>query len=159
MDGSEFDARDVALMTRALELARDAGSNGEVPVGAVLADASGVILAEAANAPIRLSDPTAHAEMLVLRAAGARLRNYRLPDCTLYVTLEPCAMCTGAIVHARLARLCYGADDPKAGACGGRLDLLGDPAMNHRVEKRAGLLGEECGALLRTFFAARRRCC
>lgn len=153
---SERDARDVAHMQRALELARAAGQGGEVPVGAVLVDASGTVLAEAANAPIELCDPTAHAEIRALRAAGARLGNYRLAGCVLYVTLEPCAMCAGAMVHARLAEVCYGADDPKSGACGGVVDLLAHPVMNHRVRKRAGLLGEECGALLRDFFATRR---
>lgn len=153
---SEHDARDVAHMRRALELAREAGRNGEVPVGAVLVDAAGTVLAEAANAPIALCDPSAHAEMLVLRAAGGRLRNYRLNDCVLYVTLEPCAMCAGAIIHARLAELCYGARDPKSGACGSVLDVLAHPAMNHRVRARSGLLGQECGDLLKEFFAARR---
>jgi tRNA(adenine34) deaminase len=147
---------DGAHMRRALELARAAGRNGEVPVGAVLVDSQGDVLAETANAPIGLSDPSAHAEMLALRAAGAKLRNYRLNGCVLYVTLEPCVMCAGAIVHARLAEVVFGAADPKSGACGSVLDVLGHPAMNHRVEVRSGVLGQECGDTLKAFFATRR---
>src|SRR5687768_12239939 len=110
-------------MEQALACAREAQSAGEVPVGAVLADATGAVIARAANSPIARHDPTAHAEMLVLRAAGQALGNYRLPGCVLYVTLEPCAMCVGALVHARIARIVYGAPDPKTGACGSVLDL------------------------------------
>ena len=157
MHVSERDAVGIVHMRRALELAREAGLAGEVPIGAVLVAANGAVLAEAANASIALCDPTAHAEIRVLRAAGGRERNYRLTGSTLYVTLEPCAMCAGALVHARVAELCFGATDPKAGACGGALDVLGAPMLNHRVAQRSGLLADECGALLKDFFAARRR--
>ncbi len=114
---------DRLLMQQALACAREAELPGEVPVGAVLVDATGAVVARAANAPIARHDPTAHAEMLALRAAGRALGNYRLPGCVLYVTLEPCAMCVGALVHARLARIVYGAPDPKTGACGSVFDL------------------------------------
>jgi tRNA(adenine34) deaminase len=129
---------------------------GEVPVGAVLVAADGAVLAEAGNAPIADNDPTAHAEMRVLRAAGRTLGNYRLPGTTLYVTLEPCAMCAGAVVHARVARIVYGAADPRAGACGTVLDLVRHPALNHRVEVLAGVAEQDCAALLKAFFAERR---
>jgi len=147
---------DLVLMAQALACARDAESAGEVPVGAVIADATGAVLARAANAPIARHDPTAHAEMLALRAAGRALGNYRLPGCVLYVTLEPCAMCVGALVHARIARIVYGAPDPKTGACGSVFDLAATPKMNHRIEVLGGVLAEECGAVLKQFFAARR---
>lgn len=149
----DFDAQ---CMRRALELASAAESQGEVPVGAVIVTAAGDVIAEAANGPIALNDPTAHAEVLALRQAGAELRNYRLPGCILYVTLEPCAMCAAAIVHARIGRLVYAAADPKAGACGGALDLLSAPSMNHRVEVDAGLLADASAELLRGFFQRRR---
>src|SRR5512147_1962359 len=116
-------ASDATLMAVAVECARDAGARGEVPVGAVLVDAAGVVVARAANAPIASRDPTAHAEILALRAGGLALGNYRLPGCVLYVTLEPCAMCVGALVHARVARVVFGAADPKTGAFGSALDL------------------------------------
>jgi tRNA(adenine34) deaminase len=144
------------LMEQALACAREAGSAGEVPVGAVLADATGAVIARAANSPIARHDPTAHAEMLVLRAAGRALGNYRLPGCVLFVTLEPCAMCVGALVHARVARIVYGAPDPKTGACGSVFDLAANPKMNHRIEVMGGVLAEESAALLKQFFAARR---
>lgn len=147
---------DVVWMEQALAAAREAGIVGEVPVGAVIVAPSGELLARAANAPIALHDPTAHAEILALRAAGQALRNYRLPGCTLYVTLEPCAMCVGALVHARIARLVYGAVDIKAGACGSALNLAGSAKLNHRVEITSGVRAEESAALLREFFAARR---
>jgi tRNA(adenine34) deaminase len=143
-------------MELALECAREAQAAGEVPVGAVLADASGAVIARAANAPIARRDPTAHAEMLALRAAGRALGNYRLVGCVLYVTLEPCAMCVGALVHARVARIVYGAADPKTGACGSVFDLAASPKMNHRIEVKGGVLAEECGTLLKRFFEARR---
>lgn len=148
--------QDAEHLHRALELARAAESQGEVPIGAVIVSGDGEVIAEAANGPIALNDPTAHAEVLALRQAGGALRNYRLPGCTLYVTLEPCAMCTSAIVHARIARLVYAATDPKAGACGGAMDLINSPTMNHRVTVESGLLAEESGALLKAFFQARR---
>jgi tRNA(adenine34) deaminase len=149
-------AVDLVLMEQALACAREAESAGEVPVGAVLVAAEGAVLARAANAPIARNDPTAHAEMLALRAAGQVLGNYRLPGCTLYVTLEPCAMCVGALVHARIARIVYGAPDPKTGACGSVFDLAASPRLNHRIEVTGGVLGDDCGALLKRFFAARR---
>jgi tRNA(adenine34) deaminase len=148
--------RDYAHMARALDAAREAGARGEVPVGAVLVAADDSVVAVAANAPIASHDPTAHAEIVALRAAGRALRNYRLPGCTLYVTLEPCAMCVGALVHARLARVVYAARDPKTGACGSALDLAGSPHFNHRLSVTGGVLEEESAALLRAFFEARR---
>jgi tRNA(adenine34) deaminase len=155
MTGSNADPTHT-LMQQALACAREAESAGEVPVGAVIADATGAVVARAANAPIARHDATAHAEMLALRAAGRALGNYRLPDCVLYVTLEPCAMCVGALVHARVARIVYGAADPKTGACGSVFDLAASPKMNHRIEVTGGVLAAECGALLKQFFAARR---
>jgi tRNA(adenine34) deaminase len=147
---------DAAFMAMALACARDAHARDEVPVGAVLVDAQGVVIARSANAPIASHDPTAHAEMSALRVGGRALGNYRLPGCTLYVTLEPCAMCVGALVHARITRLVYGAADPKTGACGSALDLAAHASMNHRLVVTGGVLAEECGALLRQFFAVRR---
>jgi tRNA(adenine34) deaminase len=143
-------------MDQALAAAREAEAAGEVPVGAVIVGPSGELLARAANAPIAEHDPTAHAEILALRAAGRALGNYRLPGCTLYVTLEPCAMCVGALVHARIARLAYGAADPKAGACGSVFDLADGAKLNHRIEVVGGVRAEECAALLKRFFASRR---
>lgn len=148
--------QDEAFMRRAIELAREAARCGEVPVGAVLIDADGAVLAEARNAPIRSNDPTAHAEILALRDAGARLGNYRLPGTTLYVTLEPCAMCAGALVHARVARLVFAAADPKTGACGSVFDLVRSDRLNHRLEVAAGILERDSAELLRGFFSARR---
>lgn len=144
-------------MRRALDNARAAYARGEVPVGAVLVDGDGAVIAEAGNAPIALHDPTAHAEIVALRAAGRRLQNYRLPGCVLYVTLEPCAMCVGALVHARVARIVYAADDPKSGACGSVFDLAASDRMNHRIAVTGGVCGEESADLLRRFFAERRR--
>ena len=143
-------------MEQALACAREAEANGEVPVGAVIVDSAGVPLARAANAPIAAHDATAHAEILALRAAGRALGNYRLPGCVLYVTLEPCAMCVGALVHARVARIVYGAPDPKTGACGSVFELSSSPKLNHRMEVTGGVLAEESAALLKRFFAARR---
>jgi tRNA(adenine34) deaminase len=147
---------DRVMMEQALACARDAEAAGEVPVGAVIVDATGFVVACAANAPIARHDARAHAEVLALRAAGRALGNYRLPGCVLYVTLEPCAMCVGALVHARVARIVYGAPDPKAGACGSVFDLAASAKMNHRIEVVGGVVAEECGALLKQFFAARR---
>ena len=155
MSGSDA-AADLELMEHALACAREAEAAGEVPVGAVIVDAAGAVVARAANAPIARNDPTAHAELLALRAAGRVLGNYRLPGCVLYVTLEPCAMCVGALVHSRIARIVYGAADPKTGACGSVFDLAANAKMNHRIEVVGGVLAEECGALLKQFFAARR---
>jgi tRNA(adenine34) deaminase len=150
-------AEDERWMRRALDLARHAAEAGEVPVGAVLVR-DGEIVGEGFNQPIGEQDPTAHAEIRALRDAGRRAGNYRLPGTTLYVTLEPCVMCAGAIVHARVERVVYGAPDPKGGACGGVFDLLpSDGRFNHRTEIAGGVLAEECGELLRIFFRERRR--
>ncbi len=147
---------DVQYMHRALALARHAEQAGEVPVGAVVI-LDGEVIGEGWNQPIRSNDPSAHAEMIALRSAAARLRNYRLPGATLYVTLEPCAMCAGAIVQARVARVVYGAADPKAGAAGSVFNLLASERLNHRTQITSGVLGEECGEALRRFFQARRQ--
>jgi tRNA(adenine34) deaminase len=144
------------FMQRALELADRAEAEGEVPVGAVLVSACGEIIGEGWNRPIVSHDPTAHAEIQALRAAAARLGNYRLPDTTLYVTLEPCPMCAGALVHARIARVVYGASDPRAGAAGTVFNLLQSEVLNHRAQVQGGVLGEACGEQLRTFFRRRR---
>ncbi len=148
-------AVDADFMTTAMDYAAQAELAGEVPVGAVLVR-DGEIVAAAANGVIAGHDPTGHAEVLALRRAGAQLGNYRLPHSTLYVTLEPCAMCAGALIHARISRLVFGASDPQRGAAGSALDLFGHPGMNHRVEVIGGVLADECGALLRNFFKARR---
>ena len=142
-------------MQAALAEARAAEAAGEVPVGAV-AVVEGSILARGQNRVLRDVDPTAHAEMVVLRAAAEAIGNYRLTGCELYVTLEPCAMCAGAMVHARLARLVYGASDPKAGAAGSVLAVVNHPQLNHQMEITGGVLAEECGTLLREFFRPRR---
>jgi tRNA(adenine34) deaminase len=142
-------------MLAALEQARMAQAAGEVPVGAVVVK-EGAVIGAGFNAPISGHDPTAHAEIRALRQAAQRLGNYRLPDCELYVTLEPCAMCVGAILHARIAHLVYGAADPKTGACGSVINLFAEPRLNHHARLSAGVLAEECGALLRDFFAAKR---
>jgi len=146
---------DVHLMDLALSEARRCLEWGDVPVGAVVARGEET-LAAAGNQRERLADPTAHAEILALREASKRLGTWRLEGCTLYVTLEPCAMCAGAIVLARIDRLVYGASDPKAGAVGSLMDLSQDPRLNHRFEVERGVLAEEAGELLRTFFRARR---
>ena len=146
---------DEFFLRAAIAEARHAQAGGEVPVGAVLVR-NNEMLATGANRVIRDSDPSAHAEIVALRAAGLALANYRLLDCTLYVTLEPCAMCAAAILHARLRRLVYAAPDPKAGACGSVLEVLNHPRLNHRVEVTRGLLAEECSVLLTNFFRARR---
>ena len=142
-------------MGEALALAREAARRGEVPVGALVVR-DGVIVGRGGNAPIAHNDPTSHAEIVALREAGGTLGNYRLPACTLYVTLEPCAMCAGAIMHARLARLVYGASDPKTGACGSIVDLFAEPRLNHHTEVARGVAADACGRLLSEFFAARR---
>ena len=143
-------------MPRALELARMAEAHDEVPVGAVLVR-NGEVIGEGWNQPIGSHDPTAHAEIMALRDAGARQGNYRLPDSTLYVTLEPCPMCAGAIVHARVSRLVFAAADPRSGAAGSVFDLLpSDERFNHRTAAEGGLLAGPCGELLRDFFRRRR---
>jgi tRNA(adenine34) deaminase len=147
---------DTDFMQLAIEQSRLAEAAGEVPVGAIIVDAQGAIIARGSNQVLRTSDPTAHAEIVALRAAGAALANYRLLGCTLYTTLEPCAMCAGAILHARIARLVFATPDPKAGACGSVLSVLNHPALNHRVEVVSGVLAEECSAKLSNFFRIRR---
>ena len=147
---------DLDYMHLALTEARAAEAAGEVPVGAIVVSPSGEILARGNNRVLRDHDPTAHAEIIAIRAAGLALANYRLTGCTLYCTLEPCAMCAGAILHARIARLVYAAPDPKAGACGSVLSVMNHPALNHRVQIVSGLLADESSALLTTFFRARR---
>ena len=147
--------RDLHWMERAITLARQAAALGEVPVGAVLVR-QGEILGEGYNRPIGACDPTAHAEILALRQAAARVGNYRLPDSTLYVTLEPCPMCAGAIVHARVKRVVFGACDPRSGAGGTVLNLLQSEQLNHRTEVTAGIAGEACSELLWEFFRLRR---
>jgi tRNA(adenine34) deaminase len=142
-------------MSRALELARRAEQAGEVPVGAVIVKA-GEIVGEGWNQPISSSDPTAHAEIVALRAAASKLNTYRLLDTTLYVTLEPCAMCAGAMVHARVRRLLFAATDPRAGAAGSVFNVVRNDALNHRIDCESGLLADECSAVLRGFFLARR---
>ncbi len=146
---------DTDYLRAAIAAALSAQAAGEVPVGAVIVR-DGEIIATGRNRVIADSDPTAHAEIVALRAAGAALGNYRLEDCTLYSTLEPCAMCAGAILHARIRRLVYAAADPKAGACGSVLSVLNHPRLNHRVEASSGVLAEECSAMLTAFFRARR---
>lgn len=143
------------FMGRALELARCAQAEGEVPVGAVLVW-DGEVIGEGWNQPISRHDPTAHAEIQALRAGAARLKRYRLPDTTLYVTLEPCPMCAGAMVHARIRTLVFGAFDPKSGAAGSVIDLLGGDALNHRVECVGGVGADECASLLQEFFKEKR---
>jgi tRNA(adenine34) deaminase len=146
---------DIDFMRLALEQANEARAAGEVPVGAVLVSGDRVI-ARGANRPIAANDPTAHAEIEALRAGGRALGSYRLADTSLYVTLEPCPMCAMAIVHARVRRLVFGAWDPRAGGAGSVTDILALPGLNHRVDVFGGVLTEECGSLLREFFAARR---
>jgi len=146
---------DAQFMRSALELARRGNETGEVPVGAVLV-LDGAVIGEGFNAPISRADPTAHAEIQALRAAAAKAGNYRLPGTTLYVTLEPCAMCVGAMIHARVARVVFGASDPKTGAAGSVVDLFAEPRLNHHAQVRGGVLAEECGEMLRAFFARRR---
>jgi tRNA(adenine34) deaminase len=148
-------AFDEQMIGEALLLAHAAAARGEVPVGAVVVRA-GVIIGRGGNAPITGSDPTAHAEIAALRDAARAAGNYRLPDCALYVTLEPCVMCAGAIMHARLARLVFGAADPKTGACGSVVDLFANDRLNHHTQAKGGVRAAECGALLSAFFAARR---
>jgi tRNA(adenine34) deaminase len=146
---------DEAFMRMALDLAEEAARLGEVPVGAVVVRQEEVV-GRGFNAPIRTHDPSAHAEMAALRDAAGRLGNYRLPGCSLYVTLEPCVMCTGAIQHARVARLIYGARDPKTGACGSVVDLFADPRLNHHTAVAGGVLADKAASLLQRFFASRR---
>ncbi len=153
---SEFLPGDVAAMRLALAQARLAGEAGEVPVGAVVLDADGVVIGEGFNTTITGHDPTAHAEVVALRRAAAAVGNYRLPGASLFVTLEPCVMCVGALLHARLARVVYGALDPKTGACHSVLQLPAVGQINHQTRFEPGLLAAECGDLLQDFFRERR---
>jgi tRNA(adenine34) deaminase len=146
---------DQDFMRLALEQAQHAWALGEVPVGAVVVK-DGIVVAAGYNQPIGRHDPTAHAEIVALRAAAEALGNYRLPGCELFVTLEPCAMCSGAMMHARLARVVFGAPDPKTGACGSILDLFAHEKLNHHTELVGGVLADEASAMLRAFFAERR---
>jgi tRNA(adenine34) deaminase len=150
-----FSPADADMMRRALNEAERASAHDDVPIGAVVAR-GGEVLAAAGNERELRGDPTAHAEVLALRAAAERLGGWRIPDSTIYVTLEPCAMCAGAIVLARVPRVVYGAADPKAGAAGSVLDVLGEPRLNHRPRVEPGLLADESAAVLEDFFAARR---
>lgn len=143
------------FMQVALELAQQAQACGEVPVGAVVVR-RGVIVGRGFNRPISVADPTAHAEIIAMRDAANHMANYRLPDCMLYVTLEPCVMCIGAIFHARIQRLVYAATDPKTGACGSVMDLPAETRLNHHLLVDAGIMAPEAGALLKQFFAQRR---
>ena len=152
MNSDNFDS---AMMRLAIDQARNAAVVGEVPVGAVVVRERKVI-ATGYNQPIGSHDPTAHAEIVALRAAAEKIGNYRLPGCELYVTLEPCVMCSGAMMHARLARVVYGASDPKTGACGSVLNLFAQEKLNHHTEVVGGLLADEAGNMLRGFFAERR---
>ncbi|WP_183314252.1 tRNA adenosine(34) deaminase TadA [Halomonas fontilapidosi] len=148
---------DEFYMHRALDEARRGLFAGEVPVGAVVVDAAGEIVGAGFNAPVGAHDPSAHAEIRALRDAGERLGNYRLDGCTLYVTLEPCLMCTGAIIHARLARVVYGAAEPRSGMAESKANLFAQPWYNHRVAVEGGMLAARASRLLREFFAARRQ--
>lgn len=143
-------------MEQALALAQHAGDAGEVPVGAIVVSAQGELLASGFNQPIQTHDPSAHAEIMALRAAAAKLKNYRLPGCVLYVTIEPCTMCVGAMVHARIARLVYGATEPRFGAVESNRQLLSEGAFNHHMDYRGGVLAAACGKMMRDFFKARR---
>jgi tRNA(adenine34) deaminase len=146
---------DSELVRLAIEEARDAAEAGEVPVGAIVV-CGGSVIGRGQNRVLRDLDPTAHAEILALRAAARALGNYRLTECTMYLTVEPCAMCAGAMIHARLSRLVYAAADPKAGAVQSVLQVLNHPSLNHRMEVTHGILAEESGELLRAFFRERR---
>jgi len=152
----EMQNTDNLYMQLALEVAREAAAAGEVPVGAIVVK-DGVVIGRGGNSPIDTHDPTAHAEIAALRDAAKNLGNYRLVECSLYVTLEPCAMCTGAIQHARIARLIYGASDPKTGACGSVVNLMAEAKLNHHTEVFSGVLAQECGELLSDFFKQRRQ--
>jgi tRNA(adenine34) deaminase len=147
---------DVNFMRSALESARQAQDNGEVPVGAVVVR-NGIVIGRGYNRSISTADPTAHAEIIAMREAGSHLANYRLLDCVLYVTLEPCTMCIGAIFHARIKRLVYAAPDPKTGACGSVIDLPAETRLNHHVEVTAGVMASEASVLLKHFFVQRRK--
>ena len=146
---------DEDFMLLAMEQAREAGACGEVPVGAIVV-LNGEIVGRGFNQPILRHDPTAHAEVMALRDAASRLGNYRLPGCELYVTLEPCAMCSGAIMHSRIARVVFGARDPKTGVAGSVMDLFAEPRLNHHATVTGGVMADACGSMLSSFFSARR---
>lgn len=149
--------QDTLFMQAAIALAHEAGRCGEVPVGALVVSADGIVVGRGFNQPILRHDPTAHAEVMALRNAAEALGNYRLPGCTLYVTLEPCAMCSGAIMHARIGRVVFGASDPKTGVAGSVIDLFAETRLNHHARVEGGLMAAECGGILSDFFAARRK--
>ena len=151
-----MDTLDETLLRIAIQQAQLAAQADEVPIGAVIVGSDGAILGYGQNRVIRDNDPTAHAEIVALRECGAAIGNYRLAGCTVYTTLEPCAMCAGAMVHARITRLVYGAADPKAGAAGTVLDVINHPQLNHQIQVTAGVLAEEYGEILRRFFRERR---
>lgn len=153
---SAADLQDARFMGLALEQAQQAWALGEVPVGAVVVK-DGQVIAVGCNQPIGRHDPTAHAEIIALRAAAALLGNYRLPGCTLYVTLEPCLMCCGAMLHARLARVVFGATDPKTGVAGSVLDVFSHSQLNHQTAVDGGIMADDCSVMLKRFFAARRK--
>ena len=147
---------DIRFMQAALLEARKAGEAGEVPVGAVVVK-DGEIISRGYNRPISGNDPTAHAEIMALREASQEQDNYRLPDCELYVTLEPCMMCVGAMIHARIKRVIFGAHDPKTGACGSVIDLFAEKSLNHHTAVKGGVLEEACATMLKNFFAIKRK--
>jgi tRNA(adenine34) deaminase len=153
----EPDPLDAGFMQLALRQAQLAKQHNEIPVGAVVVDAQGAVIGQGYNRTIVDHDPTAHAEIVALREAALHLGNYRLPGCVVYVTLEPCAMCIGAMLHARLQRVIYGASDPKTGCCGSVLDIAGQEQLNHQTRVDGGVLEQECGELLRSFFRERRQ--
>lgn len=155
-DQSHDGIQDAVWMRLALDQAQNAWALGEVPVGAVVVK-DGQVIATGFNQPIGTHDPTAHAEIMALRAAASILGNYRLPGCELYVTLEPCAMCSGAMIHARLSRVVFGASDPKTGACGSIVNLFEQNQLNHHTQLTGGVMAQECGTLLKDFFAERRK--
>lgn len=156
MTAEEYRETDLYWMKKACELAQRASRQDEVPVGAVLVDSDNQCVGEGWNQPISSNDPTAHAEIMALREAASRLENYRLPSTTLYVTLEPCPMCAGAIVHARVKRLVYATADPRSGSAGSVYNLLNSPHLNHRVEVENGVMQDECSGLLKAFFQEKR---
>lgn len=155
INADAMSGQDKLWMREAMMLARRAGDEVEVPVGAIIVR-DGEIIGRGWNRNIGLSDPSAHAEIMAMRDAGKTITNHRLKDCSLYVTLEPCPMCAGAMIHARLDRVIFAASDPKTGAAGGKFDLLGDPAHNHKVKVTGGCLADESAALLKDFFRQRR---
>lgn len=157
MTPEEIDTIDLHWMNKARELSKKAAEHDEVPVGAVLVDAENQCIGQGWNQPISADDPTAHAEILAMREAAKHLRNYRLPDTTLYVTLEPCPMCAGAIVHARIARVVIATPDPRTGSAGSVFNLLSSSQLNHRVNVSFGVLQQECSNLLKTFFLNKRK--